>query len=840
MKKIFTFAFSTLLGLTAAAQGVYQFADPSFEDWDADNEPGKGWTSFASADASALGDFIGNIAKNNSPKPEKVEGHTGTTAVRLFSKSILGANANGNLTTGQIHMGSATPTDASNYNSTKVGDAAHSLVFAGTPDAVGFYAKFKSGGSENGRGNFILHDECEYKDPEVADQAANRIGIATALIPATEEWAYFEAPFVYDRTEKPATQYLLASFTTNPVPGGSANDTLIIDDVYFIYYNTLSALSYDGYALDVTGETKDFDLLPFAYDAEKLAYTAKGAGAAVETAYDESTGVLTITVKGNDFSVNSENFTTYTIRFATSADDVQGIYQFADPGFENWTSDSEPGNGWNSFASAGGPMGGLGFLSPAPEKVEGHTGEAAVKIISKDLGLAKANGNLTTGQINMGNYIPDDPNNYNATRVADAGHRLVFAGTPDAVGFYAKFKSGGSENGRGNFILHDFCDYQDPEAEAQLPHRVGKASVLIPATEEWARFEAPFVYDRAEKPAVQYLLASFTTNPVPGGSADDELIIDDVYFVYYNTLSALGYDGNALDLTSGTTDFDMNPLTYDAEKLAYTVKGVAATVETAYDETTCLLTITVKGNDYGVNSESVTTYRLQFSAGEPVIPAEPLGEKLSSLSDAAPEKTYVLYNEHYTAYAIYNAAITNTQLWAAEMTGDDTNALSNPDYSRKLDTLDEGSSWMLLPKGEGYCLYNMGLKKYLTTDNAEVPGVCGFSAEPVVLKVVELGDGNFAFNATDDSQGYMCASPQREAPVCLWTSSDAGSAWQLIENPNIAADMDVFNTVTGIGAVQTAQPRTGVYTIGGVRLENTANLPKGIYIVNGKKTVIGR
>ena len=161
---------------------------------------------------------------------------------------------------------------------------------------------------------------------------------------------------------------------------------------------------------------------------------------------------------------------------------------------------------------------------------------------------------------------------------------------PDAVSFYAKFKSGGSENGRGNFILHDLCDYQDPEAEAQLPHRVGKASVLIPATEEWTRFEAPFAYDRTEKPAVQYLLASFTTNPVPGGSADDELIIDDVYFVYYNTLSSLGYDGNALDLTSGTTDFDMNPLTYDAEKLAYTVKGVAATVETAYDETTCLLT----------------------------------------------------------------------------------------------------------------------------------------------------------------------------------------------------------------------------------------------------------
>ena len=330
MKKILLAAFALigLTGLTAGAQGIYQFADPSFENWDAKDEPGKGWTSFSSADASALSGIIGTIAKNQSPRPAKVEGHTGSTAVKLLSKSIANVPANGNLTTGQIHMGSATPTDPSNYNSTKVGNAAHSLVFAGTPDAVGFYAKFKSGGSENGRGNFILHDECEYKDPEVTDQAANRIGKATALIPATEAWTYFEAPFVYDRTEKPATQYLLASFTTNPVAGGSAGDELIIDDVYFIYYSTLSALSYDGNALDVTGETKDFDLSLRAYNAEKLAYTAKGAGATVETAYNESTGVLTITVKGNDFEANSENYTTYTIQFAKPVDvtNVVGAY----------------------------------------------------------------------------------------------------------------------------------------------------------------------------------------------------------------------------------------------------------------------------------------------------------------------------------------------------------------------------------------------------------------------------------------------------------------------------------------------------------------------------------
>ena len=325
MKKILLAAFA-LTGLTAGAQGIYQFSDPSFENWTSEKEPGNGWNSFASA-----GGELRNMA-GLSPNPEKVEGHTGTTAVKLVSKKVLGiANANGNLTTGQINMGSTTPSNPSNYNSTKIGNAAHSLVFAGTPDAVGFYAKFKSGGSENGRGNFILHDECEYKDPEVTDQAANRIGKATALIPATEAWTYFEAPFVYDRAEKPATQYLLASFTTNPVAGGSSGDELIIDDVYFIYYSTLSALSYDGNALDVTGETKNFDLSLRAYNAEKLAYTAKGAGATVETAYNESTGVLTITVKGNDFEANAESYTTYTIQFAKPVDvkNVVGAYSSA-------------------------------------------------------------------------------------------------------------------------------------------------------------------------------------------------------------------------------------------------------------------------------------------------------------------------------------------------------------------------------------------------------------------------------------------------------------------------------------------------------------------------------
>ena len=322
MRKTLSFIIGILLAGTLSAQGVYQFKDPGFDGtWKSENEPGNGWTSFASADASSLGGFIGGIAQSQSPKPSKVEGYLSSTAVKIFSKSIVGANANGNLTTGQIHMGSSTPSDASNYNCTKIGNSEHSLLFEGMPDAVGFFAKFKSGGSPNGRGNFILHDECEYRDPELSSQQSNRVAKATALITPCDDWTYFQGEFEYDRTQKPSKMYLLGTFTTNPTPGGSSNDELIIDDVYFIYYNTLKSLSYKGANINFNEGTVKYDLSSKQYVATDLSYTAKGAGATVETDYDATTALLRITVKGNDYPVNPDSKTVYEIQFATGTTD---------------------------------------------------------------------------------------------------------------------------------------------------------------------------------------------------------------------------------------------------------------------------------------------------------------------------------------------------------------------------------------------------------------------------------------------------------------------------------------------------------------------------------------
>ena len=94
---------------------------------------------------------------------------------------------------------------------------------------------------------------------------------------------------------------------------------------------------------------------------------------------------------------------------------AQGVYQIPNSDFENWASTNEPGNGWNSFASAEGDYAGAASMSPAPQKVEGYESSSAVKLTSKDLWIAKANGNLTTGTVNMGNMSPKSDKNYNFT-----------------------------------------------------------------------------------------------------------------------------------------------------------------------------------------------------------------------------------------------------------------------------------------------------------------------------------------------------------------------------------------------------------------------------------------
>ena len=317
MKKLLLSCAMACFAFAAGAQGIYQFAYPGFEgDWRSDEEPGNGWNSFPSAVGSMAG-----LGKGSSPKPQKVEGHNSSVAVKIFSKSILGKKANGNLTTGRINMGSMTPANSANYNYTDRSSSDNSLRFAGRPDAVSFYAKFTPGSDnadQKARGQFILHDDCDYRDPEISDQSGNRVGKASVLINASTDWTYYEGAFTYDKNSTPEVQYLLGSFTTNPTPGGSKGDELIIDDIHFIYYSTLRGVLYDPATIDFKEDVYNYTV-DAEYNPINFYCAPKGAGATKELSYDENTGVLTVTVKGNDISVNPDNYTVYTFTFKTDS-----------------------------------------------------------------------------------------------------------------------------------------------------------------------------------------------------------------------------------------------------------------------------------------------------------------------------------------------------------------------------------------------------------------------------------------------------------------------------------------------------------------------------------------
>ena len=323
---------------------------------------------------------------------------------------------------------------------------------------------------------------------------------------------------------------------------------------------------------------------------------------------------------------------------------AQGIYQFEDPGFEKaWENAKEPGHGWHSFASANtsqlGIIGGFAqSAAPAPERVSGESGGYAVFL--KSINVSKnANGNLTTGRINMGSMTPNDPKNYNYSEMN--GQCLQFSGIPDAVKFKAKFKAkegngntGDEVNnapaGRGQFILHKATtgnsEYKDPEDDAFTDYRVAKASVLINRNDDqWHPYSGEFKYDKTSEKEVLYMLASFTTNPHPGESKDDELTIDDVYFVYYSDLKSLTYNGQTLDADAlsqlsqedGKIKIDFSSEIYDPDKLSYELKGQGATAKGTFDKFTSTVTLTVYGNDYGqtINgevSDNKTVYVLQF------------------------------------------------------------------------------------------------------------------------------------------------------------------------------------------------------------------------------------
>lgn len=417
--------------------------------------------------------------------------------------------------------------------------------------------------------------------------------------------------------------------------------------VYTIQYQkaapTLSSLIVAGHEFMSTGSTNtEFTATGKCY-ADEISYTASSENAKVEADYDEASQILTVNV-----SEQGAPSTVYTITFEGKQNNF--FYQVPNSSFEDWTDNSDGSNaklakGWNSFDTACGLYSTFASMSPMPEKIDGYKGYG-VRISSKDLWLAYANGNLTTGKISMGSYEPTDATNFNFTDRTDVNSNLRAAGLPDAFEVYARFTPGTLKNGvdanlqgRVQVIMHTDAPYHDPELPELADKKDASAFVLIPPTEEWTKFTGEFKYESntIDADVDHYYLVSATTNPVPGASKDDKLDLDELRFIYYNTLADISFNGKTIE------GFDPNKFEYaidedieDAEYL-FDIKpaGFGASTYTEINHETGIVTIYVAGNNIEEDPSNKNIYTVKFKKST-------TGINTISADKAANHKVYTL------------------------------------------------------------------------------------------------------------------------------------------------------------------------------------------------------
>lgn len=306
MKKVATFALMLAATLMAAAQ--YQLPNPGFEQWDGSSSSAEptNWNSFGTADGSyaSMASSTHHYHRNGG-RP----GTSGSSYLTIYTKSIVGVKANGNMTTGRIHAGALSASSSNNYNYTQRSNSAHCQPFTGTPDSMYVWVSYYAASANSqAQVSAYLHGDNDFRTPN--DENNHSLYRATAIArfnrttnsSTSMNWQQLKVPFVYDGNS--GANYMLINLTTNATPGGGdANDSLSIDDIEFIYSAWLSGITVAGVPVEGFDKgTMEYQLSVDDLDADVSA-VAEVSDAEVSIAretVDDTTVVVTIDVVAED------------------------------------------------------------------------------------------------------------------------------------------------------------------------------------------------------------------------------------------------------------------------------------------------------------------------------------------------------------------------------------------------------------------------------------------------------------------------------------------------------------------------------------------------------------
>lgn len=296
--------------LTSNSQ-QYQLLNPGFEQWDGNNtsEPTH-WNTFSSSDGS-----YASLASSNHHY-RRAGGRPGTSGsyyLTVYTTSIFGIKANGNMTTGCVHAGAMSATSSENYNYTKRSSSEHSQPFTATPDSMYVWVSFYAADASSvAQVSVTIHGNNDFRTPNDESNATLYKGKALAYVTRTTSsatqpnWQLQKVPFSY--TGSSTANYILVNISSNIIPGGgAANDSISVDDIVFIYNAWLNNLKVNN--TPIAGFSKGrFNYTVAVTDTAALSTATVQAVTEVSDAHvntertriDDSTAMVTVTVTAED------------------------------------------------------------------------------------------------------------------------------------------------------------------------------------------------------------------------------------------------------------------------------------------------------------------------------------------------------------------------------------------------------------------------------------------------------------------------------------------------------------------------------------------------------------
>ena len=309
-----------------------------------------------------------------------------------------------------------------------------------------------------------------------------------------------------------------------------------------------------------------------------------------------------------------------------------GGYQLPNADFELFHKEKaidEP-NHWHSFASCQGTW--ASMVSGTPHTFvsdvvrPGTAGKHSVLVTATKILSFVANGTLTTGRMNAGDFSATSTKNnaqldMSATAVdanGDPFHTAINA-VPDALKLWVKFKQGTPSTqypyASVNAVVTDGTYYQDPEDKTYTNVAArAKNNTIATNGYAWQEITVPFA-KVSDAVAPKALLVTISTNATPGQGGLDTLYIDDLSLEYRQdiTVSGVSVKGQALTVADAMTRNGLDGVAVTPEDIVFTTAAPKVIKSLEKTATGVVATVTVASTDlktfktYTINIPSATT-----------------------------------------------------------------------------------------------------------------------------------------------------------------------------------------------------------------------------------------